>query len=164
MPTLKTDGLDEFVQQLQALGQRTQGIAKACVYDGAAVLKDAIVEGVNNFPVHQGGYTPGKTPLRVITEKDRDDLAACVGVSKIESDGLATSVSVSFDGYISRTEKKYPNGVPAAMIARSLEKGSSVRAKKPFVRPAVKKAKEAVLSAMQQALAERIGQTMKQEG
>ena len=164
MATMKVKGLDEFVETLNMIGEKTGGVSKKCAYDGARLMADGIKEKVEQLPIDSDGFTVGTDPLNVITAQDRADLAACVGISRIENNGMATTVSVSFDGYISRTERKYPNGVPAALIARSLEKGTSVRAKKPFLRPAVNAKKAAALAAMQETMAESIAQIQKMEG
>ena len=164
MAKLTTDGMEEFIRTLNALGEKAGGVAKKCAYDGAKILREEIAAGVRALPLDEDGFRKGSDPLKMITEADRNDLENCLGVSRIESDGLVTSVSVSFDGYIRRTEDKYPKGVPAIMIARSIESGSSVRAKKPFVRPAVNKARERVLSAMQETMSDSIQQIQKLEG
>lgn len=163
MAQMKTEGLEEFVAELNKLAAATPGVTKKCLYDGARVLADGIREAVKGLPLDPDGhFTPVKDPLRTITAKDREDLAEAVGISKIES-GASSSVSVSFAGYISRTEEKFPKGVPAALIARSIEKGTSVRAKKPFLRPAIKKNKDAVLDAMQATMAESLAQISQKE-
>lgn len=160
MAQLTTEGLDDFMKQLNALGSHTTGTTKRCIYDGAAVLAEAVVTGVGGLPVDESQFTPGTDPLRVMTAADKADLAASVGISRIEATGGTGTVSVSFDGYISRTEPKYPGGVPAALIARSIEKGTSVRAKNPFVRRAVNAAKQTVPAAMQASLDESVAYTL----
>ena len=165
MANMKVEGLQEFMDGLTAIGEHAGGIAKKCAFDGARVVADGIAEKVCELPIDSnGGFTKGTDPLNVITARDRTDLAACLGVSKIENDGMSTSVSISFNGYISRTERKYPNGVPAALIARSIEKGTSVRAKKPFLRPAIKSNQQAALAAMQKTMDESVAQIQKMEG
>lgn len=159
MPSMKSEGLSEFVDQLQKLADGSLGLAKRCAFDGARVLADALSEAAEALPLDENPFTPRRDPLRVITEEDRDDLVESLGVSRISQEGLSVSVSVSFDGYIRRTEEKYPNGVPAALIARSIEGGSSVRAARPFVRTAARKAADSVLAAMQRTMDETIKQT-----
>lgn len=167
MPKLTTDGLDGFLATLNSLGESAVKVAKQCVYAGAGEIHGAMEKSVLSLPLDSDGFTPDKDPLRVITDQDRRDLAACLGYSKIDdSDGV--SVSVSFDGYISRKEKNFPKGVPAALIARSMESGSSVRAKNPFVRKSVNSVRATVPTVMQAKLDEVInkitaGKPSKQE-
>jgi hypothetical protein len=164
MPSLKSNGFDELVNRLRTLGDKTVGISKKCVYAGGRVLADAMVGAVKTLPVDNRYYPAPGRPLQVISSRDREDLAGCVGISRIESDGMNTSVSVSFDGYITRTEEGFPDGVPAVMIARSIESGSSVRAKHPFVRPALKGIDGNVGQAMQIMLDESVQQIIKITG
>ena len=156
-----SDGIEKLEQALGALAGQSGKAAKRVLYDGAKVLHQAIQDATEKLTLDEYPFTPGKDPLRVISRKDREDLAQCVGFSPIlnEEDGTY-SVSVSFDGYITRTEPKFPKGVPAAMIARSIESGSSVRAKKPFVRPAVRKVTDAVNQAMQETFDQTVAYYM----
>ena len=164
MAKLDTDGMDDFLAELNNLGEKSAGAAKRCLYDGAAVAAAAIRDAVEKLPLDDDPRKPYTGPLRVITERDRQDLADCIGISQIKQDASAWTVSTSFTGYISRTEKDYPDGVPAAMIARSIESGSSVRAKNPFFRRAMNRAKAQITQAMQQSLDESIAYTQQQEG
>lgn len=164
MAQFTTDGMDDFLAQLGALGERATGIGKKACYDGMAVMADAVQASTGQLPLDTYPFTPVSDPLRVITEQDRRDLADCLGISRIETDGGVITVSLSFDGYISRTEPRFPNGVPAALIARSLESGSSVRAKNPFIRSAVNRAREAVAQAMQASVDASIEQINNMEG
>jgi hypothetical protein len=77
----------------------------------------------------------------VIGTWDKAILEQRLGVSHIEATGDRADAVVSFAGYNGRPTKKYPNGVPVPMIARSIESGSSVREKNPFIRRAYNNAK-----------------------
>lgn len=149
MATLNTDGMDDFLAELTALADRADRAAKRTVYGGAGTLAEAIRQATLQLPLDDDPTRPYSGPLRVITADDRQDLADCVGLSKMDSDADGVSISASYDGYIRRTERDYPNGVPAAMIVRSIESGSSVRQKNPFFRRAVNGAKDAVFASMQ---------------
>jgi hypothetical protein len=52
-------------------------------------------------------------------------------------------VKLGFAGYNSTITDKYPNGQPNSMIARSLQSGTSFRARIPFVDNAVSAKKSA---------------------
>lgn len=161
---ISTDGADEFLALLNSLADKAPGTARRCVYDGMRVLADEIFQAIDNLPVDSGRFVKDKDPLRVITQRDRRDLAECLGIGEFSafSEAIITA-SVSVDGYISRKEENYPNGVPAALILRSIESGSSVRAKHPVIRPATNRAKDKVLAAMSESLAESIRHTEEQQ-
>ena len=71
------------------------------------------------------------------------------------------NVKVGMDGYNSETSRKYPKGQPNALIARSLESGSSFAPKRAFIGPAVNRTKGAAEKAIAQKLEEEIKKTMK---
>lgn len=158
MPTMKATGAEALANELQKLGENTSGVAKKCAYDGARAVTDAVAAAVKSLPLDENGFKPGTDPLRIITMQDRRDLEKCLGISRIENDGFSTTVSVSFDGYLSRKEDNFPKGVPAAMVARSIESGSSVRAKKPFMRVTLRKVTDTVLDVMKQTFDESVDQ------
>ena len=67
-----------------------------------------------------------------------------------------TNTKVGFAGYGTFPTKKYPKGVPNALLARSVESGSSVRKKAPFVRKAVNKSRDKAISEMEKKINESI--------
>lgn len=158
MARMTTDGMDDFIETLNTLGEKTEAAAKRSLYAGADVLADALRAAVLQLPLDNDPKKPRSGPLRVITTQDREDLANCVGLSRMDSNAEGINISASFTGYIGRTEAGYPNGVPAAMIARSIESGSSVRAKRPFIRRTVNGVKASVSQAMQEELDAYINQ------
>lgn len=58
------------------------------------------------------------------------------------------NVKLGFDGYNGMKTKKYPKGQPNVLLARSIESGSSIAKKRPFVAPAVRKTKKAAEETM----------------
>ena len=71
-----------------------------------------------------------------------------MGVAPFRDSPDQVDTLIGFNGYLTRKEENYPNGVPAQLVARSIESGSSVRAEHPFVSPAVRAARSAALRAM----------------
>lgn len=113
---------------------------KAAVYAGVGVLADAIKSEIDSLPEESGYMRPGKK-RNVVGTNDKRMLKERLGVSRIEATGDRANAVVSFSGYNGRPTKKYPNGVPIPLIARSIESGSSVRQKNPFIRRAFNSAK-----------------------
>lgn len=71
------------------------------------------------------------------------------GLAPIQTDKNGfRHTKAGFDGYGKLKTKEYPNGVPNEMLARAVESGSSVRVKKPFVRPAVNATKNEAVEKM----------------
>lgn len=143
MAKMTYKGPVDIADVLLQLGERATGMSKAALYEGNAVILHALEDAVMALP-----DTTGPKPYEGLLPNDKADMVAGLGVAPFETTGDGVSTHISFDGYTRRTEKKYPNGVPLPMLARSLESGSSVRAKHPFVRPAVNAAKQRCLAAI----------------
>lgn len=157
MAQLTFTGAEEFCDKLLALGMHGQDIQKAALYDGAGVVADALREAVMTIP----DSVRGPKPYIGLLPGDKEDLAAAITIAKFETRTDEVNTAVSFAGYTRRTEKGYPNGVPVAMLARSLESGSSNRARYPFARHAINAAKAAAYQAMDKAAHDKMEEIMK---
>jgi hypothetical protein len=109
---------------------------------------DAVVQAINALPEEPDRGPPHGRPYMVITPEDKAALAESVGIAKFTHEGDSVDTSVGIGGYGGHTEPDYPGGVPLPLIARSIESGSSVRAKCPFFRRAISRAKASILAKM----------------
>lgn len=151
-------GVDDTVQMLMDVAGAAEQIASFALYAGADVVADAVRASINSLPVDDNPKHPFSGPLNVITAQDRAELAAGIGIARHGDTGDGRSTAVGINGYSSRTERRYPNGVPLPMIARSIESGSSVRRKDPFWRRAERASAGQVEQAMQEAANEIVDQ------
>ena len=153
-------GGEEFSALLNGLaGDQAVTVMKAAVYAGCGVLADAIKAESQSLP-EDSGYKPKGRKRNVVGTNDKKMLQERLGVSHIDATGDKADAVVSFSGYNGRPTKKYPMGVPIPLIARSIESGSSVREKNPFIRRAFNnaktKAQQTAIDAGQKALNEFI--------
>lgn len=149
MASLTFKGADDFADKLLALGEESAKIAKHALYEGAGTVADALRAAVESLPEGTPkGNSPSGHPFEGLTREDKEDLLNGLGVARFEEGHNSVSTAISFSGYARRTEKNHPNGVPLALIARSMESGSSVRKKHPFVRPTVNRIKQQAVDAM----------------
>lgn len=151
-------GIDEEVQKLMDLSDAASQIASYALFAGADVIADAVRAAINSLPVDSDDKHPFSGPLHVITAQDKADLAAGIGIAKHGDTGDGRSTAVGINGYSTRKEKGFPNGVPLVMIARSIESGNSVRSKNPFWRRAERAAAGKAEQAMQEAANEIVEQ------
>lgn len=162
MATLKYSGGEEFADKILALGEQGEAIAKHALFVGAGVVADAIKNAIAQLPTGTPkGNSPTGHPFTGLTEDDKEDLLNGLGIARFESGRDEVSTAISFAGYTRRTEDDYPGGVPLAMIARSIESGSSVRTKNPFVRPTVSKIKGKAVSEMGKTASDDIKNAMR---
>lgn len=160
----KVKGGEEFSALLAGLaGDDAVTVMKEACFKGVAVLADQLRAEIQNLPV-QHGYMRVKQKRNVIGGHDKQMLLDRMGISRIDAIGDRASVVVSFSGYNDRPTKKYPKGVPIPMIARSIESGSSIREKNPFVRRAYNTAKSKAEQAAKDAGQKKANELIKKGG
>jgi hypothetical protein len=150
---IQVDGLDELAAQLDTLARAAEPIARASLYEGARVVADALAAAARGLP--NGA---------ILYPEERDEIANAVGVAKFDGQGASVSTAIGFNGYLSRTEKNHPRGVPIPIVVRAINNGSSHprRKKKAFIRQAVRSAEPAALAAMQAKLDEMVDKIAKE--
>lgn len=163
MARLKVTGLSDYTRKLEALGSAAaaQRVIKTAIYDGAAVVARAIsseIDSIQVVPDHAHG-TP-ENQINGATVEQIDGLRNGLGVARMLQGDGGWNTKVSFDGYNATRTQKYPSGQPNAMIAASIEGGTSFRRKNPFITRAVRKAKQAAEAAMAATAEEQINQIM----
>lgn len=133
-------GIDKYISSLEKLNLAAESTIKHAVYVGAGIMADAIKENIHAMPL-QEGYQERYTGIKHI---QRTGLINSLGISRMEDDGNTINVKIGFDGYNELKSKKYPQGQPNAMIARTFESGNSFTKKIPFIAPAIRAKREEV--------------------
>lgn len=154
MPSIKVDGLDDIFAKLKAMGGDIESVQKQAVYAGMAVIRDEVVRQIEALPEQRGYIKEQDLPRDVITPREKEQLLKHIGIAPMENVGGTVSTRISFDGYTDIKTKKYSNGLPAVLVARSINSGSSVRTKHPFMRQAQAAAKAKAVDAAEQAARE----------
>jgi len=163
MAKITMKGLEEYERALSRLGDETESIAKKAVYEGAAEVADEFRRQLEELPVEEGEvkglppYAPEGKQISVISRRQKGDLLNSLGLAEIENKNGYINTKVGFDGYGSIKTKKHPKGVPNALLARTINSGTSFFKKIPFARKAVNKSKVKAES----AIANRIDQELK---
>lgn len=152
---------DAYAMRISKLSKGSDEIIKKAVYNGAGVVADAIRSNISNLPGTSFRHLKDGEKFDGVPEEQKQALLDGLGISPIESDDKGNvNAKIGFDGYGATPTKKYPLGLPIPMIARSVESGSSVRVKTPFVRPAVKSSQNAAEKAMEEIVNEEIKKIM----
>ena len=107
------NGIDNYIQQLQDLEFATDDILGRAIYIGAGIITDAIRTNIQALP------------KSVCSDVQKEGLLSGLGISRMQADNGYFNVKVGFDGYNKHITKKYPRGHANAMIARSIESGTS---------------------------------------
>ncbi len=151
---------DEYAVKLSMLGAKTHDIAKKAIYAGAGAVADEIRDNIEFLPDDTFRHLDWDEKFEGVPAKQKQDMRNGLGVSPIQDDKDGNwNAKVGFDGYGAKTND-FPEGVPHALLARSIESGSSVREKTPFVRPAVRAMKRKVNDIMAKIIDEETKKIM----
>lgn len=161
MAKIDFKGIDEYADRLSILFKDSEEMIKKAVYAGAALVADEIKQGLQEIPIEEGpdGLPPVGTadsPLKGVSRRQKADLIQGFGLAPMEEDNGYINTKAGFDGYGSVKTKKYPKGVPNAMLMRSIESGTSFRKKQPIIRQACTRIKKKAKESMGQAIKEEL--------
>lgn len=138
-------GIDQYISNLTNLSVEANELGKRAVYDGMAVVANAVRSNIGGIPT--GTHKDGK-----ITPEEKAGLAAGLGISKIRESGGYIDAKTGFGG---RTGNK-----SNASIAMDVEGGTSKIQKHPFVGTAGRQAKAAAEAAIAKTIETEINQRM----
>lgn len=154
---------EEYTEKLKKLADRSDEVAERALHEAAGIVADKIRENIRALPEEKFRYLRDGDMFNGVPRDQKEFLLYCFGISPIKRDreGIL-AVKIGFANHAGiYSSKTYPNGLPAQLIAGSIESGTSVRQKHPFVRPAVNATKKAAEEAMQRVIDEEIEKTMK---
>ena len=165
MAKITFPGLAEYELMLSRLSKGAEAIAGKAIYAGAEIVADAIrsnIQGLQAVPDEVGAIAYAEKSPAPLTESAKEGLLDGLGISSMQDDNGYYNVKIGFDGpngengYNDLRTEKFPKGQPNVMIARSLESGSSIAPKRPFVRPAVNAVKKQAEAKMAEIIDEEI--------
>lgn len=161
MATVTFKGIDAYIGQLKKLQNKSDEVIGRAVYDGAAVVADAIRKEVDAIPIVQNQRGTPANPIDGVTRTQKKGLQDGFGISPAKNDRGFINVKLGFAGYNKTRTKKYPRGQPNALIARAVNSGTSFRRKRRFVDKAVTASRAKAENAMGKALDVNIEKIMK---
>lgn len=155
MAKLKWEGIKEYELMLSKLEAKTEEIAGKAIYEGAKVMADAMKEATQGLPVDDR-YVKNGEMLHGISQEQKDGLVESFGISPMENKNGYWNVKLGFDGYNSVTSKRYPDGQPNSLIARSVNAGTSFRQRIPFIDSTIRAYKSKTEEAIKKKLDEEL--------
>ena len=151
MATLRMQGLKEYEEMLSKLDKDTVPMIGRALYEGGKVVADEFRREGEALPVVAPNVRgTSERKLTGLTSEQKRGLLQGLGIAKMRSRDGVHDIKIGFDGYNSVHTKKYPGGQPNAMIARSVNTGSSFRAATHFADRAARNSKARAEKAMQQ--------------
>lgn len=144
------------LQQLERHFMKDEPLEKA-VKAGAEIVADKIRDNLNALPEEEFRRLGEGETFSGLPEGQKRDLQDSFGLTPIEKDKNGfIHTKAGFDDYGSFPTKAYPEGIPNQLLARSVESGSSVRQKTPFVEPAVKATRKQAVEAMNDVIEDEL--------
>lgn len=161
---VNNEAINSYLSMLKKMQVNSDEIIRRAIYPAAGIMADAIKKEVDNLPiVSPKEIGTENKKLKGITSKQKEGLQDSLGISPMkERDGII-SAKIGFDGYNSVKTKKFPNGQPNAMIARSINSGTSFREKTQFMDKAIRKNRKKVEKEIEKQLDEQIKKIMNKE-
>lgn len=152
---------DEYALKLSKLATKSDEIAKKAIYGAAKIVADKIKSNLEALPEEKFRYLRDGEKFVGVPERQKKDLVDSFGTTPITTDNKGNwNAKIGFDDYGSMPTKQYPKGLPNQLLARAIESGSSVRQKKPFVRPAVTATKKQAIAEMEKIIDEEVEKSM----
>ena len=151
-------GIDNYIAQLGNLEFAAPGLVGQAIFEGAKIVTDQVRAEIEALPTAESKRVA--TP-RDPTQVEIDGMLDGLGVAKKKNDSGYINVKIGMDGYNTDVTEKYPRGKPNAMIARSIESGSTVMKQNKFITRAVNKTKKEAEAAMKKVIEEGIEKIMK---
>lgn len=151
-------GLDQYISLLGNLEFKAPAVIGRSIYEGAKIVADQIHANIVALPTAES--KSDRIP-RNPTQAEKDGILQGLGIAKKINDNGFINVKIGVDGYNTDVTTKYPKGKPNAMIARSIESGSSVMKRNRFISRAVNQTRRAAEAAMQKTVDEEIQRIMK---
>ena len=161
---------DEWARNLMRLADQADAVAARAVAKGAGILADQVRKNLEGL-AEDRHYSPQHPEYYFLTEGEsytgipasqKQDLLDALGVTPVKKDRDGDiNAKIGFDGYGSQPTASYPQGLPNPLTARAVESGTSFRPKQPFIRPAIKQAKDKAVAAREDVIAQAVENTMK---
>lgn len=153
---------EAYMIKLSKLANKSEAIVKQAVYKGAGTAIEAVKKGIDSLPEDKNRLLKNSDKINVVTKAQKSALLSHIGLTSMENDNGYINTKIGFDGYMDGyPTKKYPKGLPIVLLARSVESGSSVRAKRPFVRKSINAIRAEVENIMAEVVNEEINKIMK---
>lgn len=163
MAKMQIKGLASYEKALSQLEMRVKDqVVGSAIYDGANLLADAIRADVEDLRIDNRSYSGGGKLMGPKT-KQVLGLMQSLGISPMRTEDGVSNVKIGFDGYNDIKTKLWPQGQPNAMVARSIERGTSFMEAQPIFKRVTARMRKPVQEAMGKSVDKSIEKIMKKQ-
>ena len=151
--TFEVSGMEDLIAKMAKLPDKGADVAALALYEGAAIMADAVSRAVQGIATEEFRYTKRGTRLPSPEEK-AVLLKAKRGVAKFKKSKtrVDTSVGMQNAGYGTIKGKT----VPVPLIANAINSGTSFMKPQPFFRAAVETSAGAAAGAIEGGIESRL--------
>lgn len=150
------EGGTDWILELSKMRKGSREIIEKALKKGAGVLADGFRNEIAGLPTDERTVRDGEMKSG-ITAKQKQGLLDSFGITPIRMDNGVYDVHLGWDGYNGVVTKRWPQGQPNSMIARSANAGTSFMTANPFINRARSKYRKDAEQAMEDTIAEEIG-------
>lgn len=154
---IKNTDTQRLMSDLSRFGNQAKEIASRAIYEGAGIVADELKEQVKSLESEEQRFldlSDESDKFRVVEKELKCCLIEKMGISTLRDAYDGWDRHIGWDGYGYLPTKKYPKGRPIPMIAASIEIGSEVRYKLPFIRKTCNSKRKEALEAMEKSVDE----------
>ena len=151
MAKFKFEGVDDLVAQYEKLERNSLEVIGKAIYNGAGVVMGFVQNAVDSIGT-DNRFGTAENPTSGPSTIQKMGLVQSLGITPMRADGDFWNVKIGFDGYNNVKTKKWPQGQPNSMVARSIESGTSWMAKQPFMR----RAEQSAMAPCEKIMAETV--------
>lgn len=162
MATIQFKKGDEYLMRLSKLeALLRRDVCGTAIYGAAGIIADEIALQLSQIPTDEHWGTPER-PASGPREVEAQAIYNGLGIAKLQETGTGfLNVKIGFDGYSKLRTKRWPQGQPVQMLARSVERGTSFMRANPFVKRAVAAKRKAAVESMKRTIDEETKRIMK---
>jgi len=150
------EGTAEVLDLLQTTVSQTKKICGRTVYVGAEIVADECKKRLmaleTDDSIHKGRTGKRRGP----SKRQKAALIESMGIASIRYNAGVYDVKLGFDGYNDIVTERWPKGQPNAMIARSVNKGTSFMEAQPFMDLSVESKKDVAEKAMTEEFSKQV--------
>ena len=162
MATITFKKGDEYLARIAKLEAATRDkVCGKAIYGAAEIVADEIRSKLKAVPTDESNDTYFGE-LQGPKKAQKKGLYDSLGITKMQEDATGfLNVKIGFDGYNGLKSKRWPQGQPNQMVARSVERGTSFMQANPFVKPAMQETTKRAKKYMKNSVDKSIEEIMK---
>lgn len=156
MATLEVKGINEMLLFLDIAESRAKKHIGRSIYPGAKYVMTIVMEEMQRIQVDDSRFW--QFPYRLgPTSVQKEWIILGAGIAKLKEKKSGYDVKIGYDGYMPVKSTVSKKGLqPIALIARSVNKGTSFMRAQPFMDIAMRRAERPAIEIMDKALNEEL--------